>query len=63
MEVRVDRSLCEANELCVAFAPEVFEIDDDDELRIVQPSPPQEEVERVTQAVTACPKNALFMSD
>ncbi|WP_158882598.1 ferredoxin [Amycolatopsis anabasis] len=61
MEVSVDRTLCEANELCVAFAPEVFEIDDDDELRIIQPNPPESELEHVSQAVAACPKNALLM--
>lgn len=61
MEVSVDRTLCEANEVCVAIAPEVFELDDDEELRVIQPSPPTSEVERVSQAVASCPKNALLM--
>jgi ferredoxin len=63
MEVSVDRTLCEANEVCVAIAPEVFEIDDDDELRITDPTPPASEVERVSQAVASCPKNALLMRE
>ncbi|WP_020671691.1 ferredoxin [Amycolatopsis nigrescens] len=61
MEVSVDRTLCEANEICVAFAPEVFELDDDEELRVIQPNPPESELERVSQAVASCPKNALLM--
>ncbi|SFB38054.1 ferredoxin [Amycolatopsis marina] len=63
MEVSVDRTLCEANEVCVAVAPAVFEIDDDDELRIIDPTPPESEVERVSQAVASCPKNALLMRE
>lgn len=63
MEVSVDRNLCEENEVCVALAPNVFEIDEDaEQLRIVQPNPPESEVERVSQAVASCPKNALRMS-
>ena len=60
MEISVDRSLCEANALCVAFAPAVFELDDDEELVLSMPNPPESEVERVSQAVTACPRNALL---
>lgn len=60
-EIEVDRDLCEANELCVGIAPAVFELDDDEELRILRPTVPAEEIERVSQAVAACPKNALFM--
>jgi ferredoxin len=61
MEVGVDRDLCEANEICIAFAPNVFELDDEEELRIIQPNPPESELEHVSQAVASCPKNALFM--
>ncbi|GAB3374348.1 ferredoxin [Amycolatopsis echigonensis] len=58
MEVSVDRSLCEANAVCVGFAPEVFDLDDDENL-VIGPVP-DSEVERVSQAVQSCPKNALF---
>ncbi|HET6503849.1 MAG TPA: ferredoxin [Amycolatopsis sp.] len=63
MKVGVDRALCEANEVCVSFAPAVFELDEDDELRVLRPDVPESEIERVAQAVSACPKNALFMAD
>jgi ferredoxin len=61
MEISVDRSLCEANAVCVGFAPDVFDLDDDEELVLSTSSPTGEQVERVSQAVTACPKNALLM--
>ncbi|GAA4528443.1 ferredoxin [Amycolatopsis samaneae] len=61
MEIKVDRSLCEANAVCVGFAPEVFDLDDDENLVVVSPVP-DSEVERVSHAVTGCPKNALFIA-
>ncbi|MEU9689916.1 ferredoxin [Amycolatopsis japonica] len=61
MEIGVDRSLCEANAICVGFAPEVFDLDDDEELVLASDEVPQNQVERVTQAVASCPKNALLI--
>ncbi|OLZ48630.1 ferredoxin [Amycolatopsis sp. WAC 04169] len=61
MEIGVDRSLCEANAICVGFAPEVFDLDDDEELVLASGEVPQNQVERVTQAVASCPKNALLI--
>ena len=59
MEVRVDRDLSEANGVCTGIAPDVFDLDDEDELVILQPEPPEEMRERVEQAVASCPKTAL----
>jgi ferredoxin len=61
MEVDVDRSLCEANALCVGFAPGFFELDDEEELVLASSEVPPDQIERVTQAVASCPKNALLM--
>ena len=62
MEIGVDRSLCEANAVCVGFAPDVFDLDDDEELVVASGEIAEGEVERVSLAVTGCPKNALFMT-
>ena len=37
MELKVDRDLCEANAVCCGLAPDVFELDDDEQLVITQP--------------------------
>jgi ferredoxin len=58
MEIRVDRDLCEANGVCCGLAPDVFELDDDEQL-VIRQNPPAERVERVSLAVARCPKNAL----
>lgn len=59
MRVRVDHDLCEANAVCEAICPEVFEVDENDVLVILQPEPPAELHDKVHEAVDRCPKVAL----
>jgi ferredoxin len=41
------------------MAPDVFELDDDDNLQVDDPTVTDENRSRVQQAVAACPKTAL----
>ena len=61
--VVVDYDLCEANGLCVMAAPDVFQLDDSDKLRLVVERPPPESIESVETAVRRCPKGALSLID
>ncbi|WP_131742441.1 ferredoxin [Actinomadura roseirufa] len=63
MRVRVDPLACEANGVCAGLAPEVFDLTDDDELRILRPDVPAEEADRVRHAVRSCPKAALTLDE
>ncbi len=63
MKVKADFDLCEANALCVGFAPDVFEVDDDDFLQILTDEVTPENESRVRQAVASCPKAALSIED
>jgi len=56
MRVIVDYDLCESNALCMAAAPEVFEVRDDDFLYVLDEEPPEELRAKVTAAAKACPK-------
>ncbi len=48
MRVVVDKSKCLGNALCVAAAPEVFDVDDEEGLVVLlQESPDPESAERV----------------
>jgi ferredoxin len=63
MRVVVDFDLCESNALCMAAAPEVFEVRDDDFLYVLDENPPEELREKVMAAVRTCPKNAISIED
>ncbi len=63
MRVVVDYDLCESNAICMAVAPEVFEVDDDDNLNLLQEEPPEELRAKVEEAVRRCPKQALSIQD
>lgn len=63
MKVVVDFDLCESNAVCMAIAPEVFEVRDDDFLYILQENPPAELHEKVREAVERCPKQAISLED
>ncbi len=59
MRVVVDRLQCEANALCMGVAPEVFELDDDDEIHVLEEHPDESLREKVEAAVRQCPKQAI----
>jgi len=63
MKVKVDYPACEANAVCMGLAPEVFEVDDNDQLNVLMPEPPAELLDRVRHAVRSCPKAALSLED
>ena len=62
VHVVVDRLKCESNGLCVGYAPEVFEISDDDELVVLEESPSEGRRTAVELAVRMCPKQALSLT-
>lgn len=60
-QIIVDRGECEANAVCEGILPEVFHVNDDDELEILNEHPPTELLDKVQEAVDMCPKRALFL--
>ena len=63
IRIRVDHELCEANAVCVRLVPEVFELDDDDRLRLKREHPDEALRSRLAEAVRRCPKQALAIVD
>lgn len=61
MRIEVDFDLCESNGLCEALAPEVFELDDDDYLRLKAEETTPETIDKVNRAVAACPRAAISL--
>ena len=63
MRVIVDYDKCESNAMCMAIAPEVFEVRDDDFLYVLIDEPGEELRAKVEQAVKLCPKQALSLGE
>ena len=63
MKVTVDKAMCEANAVCAELVPEVFFVDDSDELTILSSEVPPELADRVREAVRCCPKMALQLEE
>ncbi len=59
MKVIVDYDLCEANAVCMQQAPEIFEVDDEDNLNVLQEEVPEQLREKLEDAVRLCPRQAL----
>ena len=62
-KVVVDFDKCESNAVCMAAAPEVFEVRDDNFLYVLQENPPDELREKCDQAVRQCPKQAISIDE
>jgi ferredoxin len=63
MRVVVDFDKCKSNAVCMAVAPEVFEVRDDGYLYILQEEPPEELRPKVEDAVRQCPTGAISIAD
>ncbi|MFJ4656572.1 ferredoxin [Nocardia sp. NPDC088792] len=62
MKVTVDFDQCEANGICVGIAPDVFELDDDDNLHVHEAEVTEANRADIETAVAQCPKAALKLS-
>jgi ferredoxin len=62
-KVVVDFDLCESNAICMAAAPEVFEVRDDDFLYVLDETPSDELKPKVEEAVRRCPKQAISLEE
>jgi ferredoxin len=63
MKIVVNWALCEGNGKCEEAAPELFELDDEDELTVLNENPGEVLRAKLEQAVMLCPKNALSIEE
>ncbi len=63
MKIIVDRDLCEANGVCVGWAPEVFGLDDRNQMTVLVDAPGPDLAAKVRCAVDRCPRGALSVVD
>ena len=63
MRINVDWDLCEAHGQCEFAAPEVFTINDEGDLEVLDETPDESQRSHVEQAVRRCPTRALEITD
>jgi ferredoxin len=64
MRVVVDELRCDAHGVCSAACPEVFALDDDDDVvRVLNDHPDESLRERLEEAVQGCPKAAITVEE
>jgi ferredoxin len=60
VEISIDRSLCVGSGPCFVLAPRAFALDDDMKAIVLDPS--EETEERLIEAATECPTQAIYLS-
>ena len=61
MKVRVDRDLCVGIGNCVAVAPKVFQLDNQNKARVLDYSSISDD--KIMSAAESCPVNAIIVED
>ena len=61
MKVRVDKDLCIGVGNCVAYAPTVFTLDEENKAAVLDPSSVGNET--LLEAAESCPENAIIVED
>lgn len=62
MQIVVDLARCQGYAQCVFLAPQVFRLHGEEAL-LYAPAVPADQVERVREAVAACPVQAILLGD
>ncbi len=63
MKISADLSKCEGLGMCEAMAPDVFEVQDEGQVLVLDESPADADRQELQAAVDACPVSALTLQD
>jgi ferredoxin len=63
MKIEVDFGLCEANAVCMGIIPEVFQVDDQDYLHVLNDEVTPENEAQIREAVRQCPRQAISIKE
>ena len=63
MKIIVDFELCESNAICVDVAPEIFHINEEDELEVLLEAPEERLSSKVEESVRLCPRQAISVEE
>lgn len=63
VRVEVDRATCEGHALCLVYAPEVFDMDDEERAVVMQNPVPEALRAGVEDAAGQCPVQAILLRE
>ena len=63
MRINIDYELCEANGVCVGMVPDVFDLDDADNLILLIGDISPERRQELSEVAGSCPRSALSLTD
>ncbi len=62
-KIVVDFDLCEANAMCMDVAPELFRVDEEDNLHVLLEEVPDDLADKAGKAARMCPRQAITIVD
>ena len=62
-KIVVDFDPCEANAVCMGVAPELFKVDEEDNLHVLLEAVPDSLADKAGKAVRMCPRQAITIVD
>jgi ferredoxin len=62
MRVVVDYDKCQGNAQCMSLLPEVFDVDDDGYLTLLDEAPPEQMRDRLELVCEECPTQAITLA-
>lgn len=63
MKIVVDYDKCEGLGMCEAMAPDVFEVQDEGQVGLLEEHPSEDQRQDLAAAIDACPVHALSLQD
>ncbi|HET8984298.1 MAG TPA: ferredoxin [Trueperaceae bacterium] len=63
MKISADLNKCEGLGMCEAMAPDVFEVQDEGQVLVLDENPAEADPQELQAAVDACPVSALTLQD
>jgi sterol 14-demethylase len=63
VKVTIDFDLCQGHGVCMGECPEIFQVNDDGEVNILQENPDPSLEKKVRNAARFCPTGAISIED
>ena len=63
MKVKVDHDLCSGDGICVEIAPEIFEMNENDQAVVLVDEVPAEHEDAVREAAESCPEGCIYIEE